>query len=125
LPDGPVTVGDTWEGAVQFPQWGDAVHENSLWKYRSQIVGRESYGGRECFKIRTTLSLEDIDAGSVGRINGVYAAESLFDPGLGLIMKADMSGAAAVTYTSGRSETITYHNSVRLIEYNGQKLSAE
>jgi len=125
LPDGPVTVGDSWQGVAQFPQWGDVVHEKSLWRYHSQIVGTDSYHGKDCFKIRTTLSLEDIDAGSIERINGVCAAEWLFDPELGLIMKADMSGAVATAYTSGRSETITYHNSVKLIEYNGQKLTAD
>jgi len=125
LPEEPVTVGDTWEGVAQFPQWGDAVHEKSLWRYHSQILGTDSYDGQDCFKIRTTLSLENADAGSIERINGVYAAEWLFEPELGLVMKADMSGAVAATYTSGRSETITYHNTVKLIEYNGQKLPAD
>lgn len=125
LPDGPVTVGDTWEGVAQFPQWGGAVHEQSLWRYHSQIVGADSYNGRACLKIRTTLSLESLDAGSIERLNGVCAADWLFSPDLGLIMKADMSGAVALTYTSGQSETITYHNTVKLIEYNGHKLPAD
>ncbi len=125
LPEGAVTVGDTWEGVAQFPQWGDAVHEKSLWRYHSQIVGTDSYDGRGCLKMRTTLSLESIDAGSIERVNGVCATDWLFDPELGLILKADTSGAVAATYTSGRSETITYHSTVKLIEYNGQTLPAD
>jgi hypothetical protein len=136
LPDGPVAIGDTWEGIA--PKLGPADGEAGEVAYTSTLLGVEEFRGRSCLKIKTVSTAELTDSAAMpgttltAHMASTLASEHIwrFDPERGLIVSDEGSIDVLVreraTGPEGEARSMDTTAVIRmrsaLTEYNGRNV---
>ena len=139
LPDGPVAIGDTWDGMASKP--GPADGEPTAVAYTSTLLGVDEFQGRSCLKIRTVSTAELTDSAAMpgtrltAHMAGTLASEHIwrFDPESGLIVSdegsIDILVCERATGREGEARsmdtTAVINTRSVLTEYNGRKIGGQ
>lgn len=135
FPEGPVKVGDKWQGVAHIPSM--VTGESQDVPYESKMLGEEQFRGRTCAKIRTTFKDTYKDAldvpGGQGEVNVEAKASGWrlwrFDRARGLVMQTEGNDNLNVTVVSTHpdvgTQTVRISGVLKvqslLTEFKGQK----
>jgi hypothetical protein len=118
-------------------------NETMQLKYDSKILGRETYAGRSCYKIRTNyrvflsedIPMEGVEGSARMKGQGTGAATWLFDPAAKVVVKTATTDTLAITalvdiVTMGEGQheirvTTSSQTSGRLVELNGEAVAGK